>query len=104
MKSLEYNRRFLRDIEKNGIEMNLISVQETNHINADEISYLAGVKEGNIYDEIDMSLGQYKNAKTIGSILKARDKEKETILDRLKKINMTKEQNILDVETKDKIE
>jgi len=104
MKALEYNRRFLRDIEKNGIEMNLISVQETNHINADEISYLAGEKEGNIYDEIDMFLGQYKNAKTIGSILKARDKEKETILDRLYKINLTQEQNIFDLETHEKLE
>lgn len=70
MKALEYNRRFLRSIKRQGLTMNLASIQETNTLTEKEIAYLAGESSGKAYDEMTAFLNQFKHAKSIGSLIK----------------------------------
>src|SRR5699024_11402583 len=52
MKALQYNSRFLRTIERHGLELNLASIQETNGLSDDDIAYLAGESKGDNFNEI----------------------------------------------------
>lgn len=69
MKALEYNKRFLRDIKKNGLKLNLASIQETNHLNEEDIAYFAGESYGEKFEELKVYFKQYENAKTFGSLI-----------------------------------
>src|SRR5690625_5722749 len=46
MKAVQYNRRFLRNIEREGLELNLAVIEETNDISESELVFLAGEQEG----------------------------------------------------------
>lgn len=70
MKALQYNRRFLRSIERDGLEMNLASIKETNTLSDEEIVYLAGESHGENFEEMKKFINQFKNAKSIGSLIK----------------------------------
>src|SRR5699024_8234124 len=70
MKALEYNRRFLRTIERYGLELNLASIQETNGLTDEDIAYLAGENSGDKLSEVKDFIEQFRDAKSIGSLLK----------------------------------
>ncbi|MCS5503511.1 BREX-1 system adenine-specific DNA-methyltransferase PglX [Lysinibacillus sp. A4] len=70
MKALQYNKRFLRIIERDGLEMNLAAIQETNNLTDNEIAFLAGEASGQKYDDIYNFINQFKDAKAIGSLIK----------------------------------
>src|SRR5699024_9496793 len=70
MKALQYNRRFLRSIERDGLTMHLAAIQETNLVTHEEIAYLAGETEGDHYEEVKLFIDQFKHAKAIGSLIK----------------------------------
>jgi type II restriction/modification system DNA methylase subunit YeeA len=40
MKGLEYNNRFLQDIQDNDLKINIVSIQETNELTEEDINYL----------------------------------------------------------------
>lgn len=69
MKALQYNKRFLRSIERDGLLMNLQSIQETNKLTDEEIAFLAGESLGENYNKMKCFIGQFQNAKAIGSLL-----------------------------------
>lgn len=69
MKALEYNRRFLRNIERNGLTMNLASIQETDMLTEEEIAFFAGESSGDQFDEMKAFIDQFKHAKAIGSLI-----------------------------------
>lgn len=69
MKALQYNRRFLRSIEREGLVLNLASVQETNGWTEELCAYLAGDESGSTYDSVKLFVEQYKNGKTLGSLI-----------------------------------
>ena len=70
MKALQYNKRFLRSIERDGLTMNLASIQETNQFTDEEIEFLAGVSSGEQFDKMKDFIDQFKHAKSIGSLIK----------------------------------
>lgn len=86
MKALEYNRRFLRSIERDGLILNLASIQETNELKDEEIAYIAGVSVGENFDKIKSFLIQFNDAKTIGSLIKVEPFDKEFIKKRINEI------------------
>lgn len=83
MKALQYNRRFLRNIERKGLQLNLASIQETNDFTAEDIVFLAGEEKGNLFDEIKALIDQFKHAKSIGALLKLKQGGTRNIEERL---------------------
>ena len=51
MKALQYNKRFLRSIERDGLTLNLAAIQETNVFTEEDIAYLAGEDKGKDFDD-----------------------------------------------------
>lgn len=86
MKALQYNPRFLRSIEKNGLNLNLVAIEETNQLSDDDIVYLAGESSGQNFIEMKSFLNQFKNAKAIGSLIKIEEYDKEFLNERLNKL------------------
>jgi len=70
MKALEYNKRFLRSIEREPLTLNLASIQETNILTTEDIVFIAGESNGEKYTKTKEFLEQFHDAKTIGSLLK----------------------------------
>lgn len=83
MKALEYNHRFLRNIEREDLTMNLASIQETNFLSEEAIAYLVGQDSGQKYKEIQGFFNQYENAKTFGSLIKLTKVDTTFLQDRL---------------------
>lgn len=83
MKALEYNSRFFRSIEREGLVLNLASVQETNMINEEDIVYFAGVDRGVNFDKTKDFINLFENAKTIGSLIKVDDYDEKFFYERL---------------------
>ncbi|RKJ69085.1 BREX-1 system adenine-specific DNA-methyltransferase PglX, partial [Butyricicoccus sp. 1XD8-22] len=94
MKALQYNRRFLRSIERDGLTMNLASIQETNGWTDEAIAYIAGEETGEHFNSIKAFYEQYKNAKTFGSLIKVTETD-IAFLD--KRLNEIKESPVTDL-------
>ncbi|WP_042357730.1 BREX-1 system adenine-specific DNA-methyltransferase PglX [Bacillus rubiinfantis] len=94
MKALQYNRRFLRSIERDGLAMNLASIQETNRWTDEAITYIAGQGNGEQFNAIKAFFNQYKNAKTFGSLIKITETDTVFLQNRLKEI---KENPVTDI-------
>lgn len=70
MKAQRYNKRFLRSIERDGLEMNLAPIKETNNITDDEIRFLAGETSVENQNKMFTFINQFRDAKVIGSLIK----------------------------------
>jgi type II restriction/modification system DNA methylase subunit YeeA len=102
MKALEYNKRFLRSIERDGLMLNLASLQETNGLTDDEIAYLAGDSVGERFEKMKTFILQFKNAKAIGSLIKIESYDQEFLQQRLKTIEQ-QAGDLFEIEMKDRI-
>src|SRR5699024_10894739 len=102
MKALQYNRRFLRSIERDGLTMHLAAIQETNLMTDAEIAYLAGETEGSHYKEIKSFVDQFKHAKAIGSLIKIKPIYYDILNDRLEELEK-QENNIFELDFKERI-
>lgn len=89
MKALQYNRRFLRSIERDGLAMNLASIQETNGWTDEAIAYIAGEANGEAFHSVKSFFEQYTNAKTFGSLIKITEIDTAFLQNRLKEIQET---------------
>ncbi|WP_153976928.1 BREX-1 system adenine-specific DNA-methyltransferase PglX [Paenibacillus xylanilyticus] len=94
MKAMEYNKRFFRSIEKEGLRLNLASIQESNSLTKEEITFIAGENIGNKFDQTKEFIELFKEAKTIGSLIKVSVYPRELLESRLKII---KEQPVDDL-------
>lgn len=83
MKALQYNKRFLRSIERDGLTMNLASIQETNILTEEEVAFLAGESSGESYEKMKAFIDQFKHAKAIGSLIKLEEYDKHFLQNRL---------------------
>ncbi|MEG0855805.1 MAG: BREX-1 system adenine-specific DNA-methyltransferase PglX [Terrisporobacter sp.] len=83
MKGASYNKRLLRSIEKDGIKLNIASIQETNNLNDMDISYIAGERQGNNFDKTKKFVDTFYNGKTYGSLIKIDEFDKVFFEDRL---------------------
>lgn len=86
MKAAQYSRRFLRSVEREGIQLNLASIQETNHISDDVIAYIAQQEVGEQYNQVKAFFDQYQNAKTYGSLINITEREISFIEERFLQI------------------
>jgi len=86
MKATQYSRRFLRSVEREGIQLNLASIQETNHISDDVIAYIAQQEVGEQYNYVKAFFDQYHNAKIYGSLINITEREIEFIEERFNQI------------------
>lgn len=75
MKAASYSKRFLRSVEREGIQLNLASIQETNHISDEVIAYIAQEDIGEKYNQVKAFFEQYYNAKTYGSLINITKRE-----------------------------
>ncbi|WP_062353352.1 BREX-1 system adenine-specific DNA-methyltransferase PglX [Bacillus kwashiorkori] len=100
MKALQYNRRFLRSIEREGLTMNLASIQETNQFTDEEIEFLAGVSSGEQFDKMKDFIDQFKHAKSIGSLIKLESYDIKFLQLRLTAIEQ-QSGNLFELELKD---
>lgn len=102
MKALEYNPRFFRSIEREGLEIKLASIQETNHLTNDDIAYIAGEKTGENFDQLKAFLAQFKDAKSIGSLLNVTLFQEEFIETRYKLIKESPVEDLFQIELRER--
>lgn len=86
MKAASYSERFLRSVERQAIQLNLASIQETNHVSEDVIAYIAQQEVGEQYNHVKAFFDQYHNAKTYGSLINITEREIAFIEERLDQI------------------
>lgn len=100
--SNQYNKRFLRSIERDGLKMNLAAIQETNLLTEQEVEFLAGEPSGEKYEKIKEFVNQFCNAKSIGSLIKLEFNDVDFIRDR---INIVEHQqgNLFEEEIKGRV-
>lgn len=96
MKALQYNRRFLSSIERNGLKLNLAAIQETKNLNHEFIAYVANEDKGDKYDVTKVFLKQFLNAKTFGSLIKLEDLDINFLIKRYNEILNTPVRNVFE--------
>lgn len=101
MKALQYNKRFLRSVERDGLTINLVSIQETNAWSDEEVAFLAGESSGEQFDKMKAFIDQFKHAKAIGSLIKLVSYDIKFQNQRLKAIEQ-QSGNLFELEMKDR--
>lgn len=90
MKARHYNRRLFREIEREGLELNLCSIQESNSIHKEAIDYFCSLETGLDNDELKNDLeylwSTFTDAKEYGSILEVEKVNFEALKQRLREI------------------
>ena len=90
MKARHYNRRLFREIEREHLELNLCSIQESNEIGREEIDYFCTLGKGMDNDEIRCAIEYlcevFMDAKEYGSVLEVKKINFEILKDRLLEI------------------
>lgn len=101
MKALQYNKRFLRSIEHEGLTINLASIQETINFTEEEVAFLAGSSSGENYQKMTVFINQFKHAKAIGSLIKINEFDKGFLHGRLIEIERSTD-NLFKLDLKDR--
>ena len=85
MKARSYSRRLFRDMERNPIELNVCSIQESNGLTKEDIEYFANGDE-ELRRDLEYLVDVFTDAKEYGSILEVEKVDFEKIENRLKDI------------------
>lgn len=85
MKARHYNRRLFREIEREHLELNLCSIQESNEITEDIIEYFANGNE-ELKEDVKYLVDVFTDAKEYGSILEVEKVNFEAIKNRLDEV------------------
>lgn len=87
MKARHYNRRLFRDIERESLELNLCSIQESNSLGREEIDYFCTLDKGldsyELRNAMEYLCETFTDAKEYGSILEVKRINFEVLKDRL---------------------
>lgn len=90
MKARHYNRRLFREIEREHLELNLCSIQESNSIGREEIDYFCTLGKGKDKEELRSAMEYlcevFIDAKEYGSILEVEKVDFQALKQRLKEI------------------
>jgi len=103
MKALQYNNRFFRSIEREGLNLNLASIQETNDLNENDIGFVAGERSGSNYENTKTFIEQFQDGKTIGSLIKVNEFDKDFLLNRLEFIQNNPAKDMFEDESRRKV-
>ena len=97
MKARQYNRRLFREIEREHLELNLCSIQESNTIDKEAIDYFCSLNTGLDNNELKNDLEYlwkvFTDAKEYGSILEVEKVNFEALKQRL--IEIEQEDNLM---------
>ncbi|BBK76180.1 BREX-1 system adenine-specific DNA-methyltransferase PglX [Clostridium butyricum] len=85
MKARHYNRRLFREIEREHLELNLCSIQESNEITDEAIDYFANGNE-ELKNDVKYLVDVFTDAKEYGSILEVKSVDFDAIKQRLKEV------------------
>ena len=96
MKARSYSRRLFRDMERNPIELNVCSIQESNGLTKEDIEYFADGDE-ELKRDVEYLAEVFTDAKEYGSILEVKKVDFEKIENRLVEI----QDDIVDLFMKD---
>jgi len=90
MKARHYNRRLFREIEREHLELNLCSIQESNTLDIEEIDYFCNVNTKldtlELRRNMEYLCDTFRDAKEYGSILDVKQINFEILKDRLYEI------------------
>lgn len=103
MKARHYNRRLFREIQRENLELNLCSIQESNDFPKDAIDYLVSSKNIELAksvsrDEVEYLINVFKNSKEYGSILEVKKIDFEAIERRLIEVENTDTVDFFDMQ------
>ncbi|AQQ52243.1 BREX-1 system adenine-specific DNA-methyltransferase PglX [Planococcus lenghuensis] len=101
MKALQYNKRFLRSIVRDGLALNFAAIQETNAISDEEVAFLAGESSGKDYESMKEFISQFRHAKAIGSLIKLQSHDENFLYERVAAIE-TLEGDLFEQELRDR--
>ena len=97
MKARQYNRRLFREIEREHLELNLCSIQESNTIDKEAIDYFCslniGLDNNEIKNDLEYLWKVFTDAKEYGSILEVEKVNFEALKQRL--IEIEQEDNLM---------
>ncbi|BDR69749.1 class I SAM-dependent DNA methyltransferase [Clostridium tetani] len=82
MKARHYNRRLFREIEREYLELNLCSIQESNGLSKEVINYFVGENE-ELRSDVEYLVETFTDAKEYGSILEVEEVDFDGIKTRL---------------------
>lgn len=103
MKAMEYNPQFLRSVKRDGLKLNLASIQETNSLTEEDIQFIAGEHSNQSYSEVESFLNQFKDAKSICSLIKLTNTNGNLLVERIEQINSSPADNLFDDKRREKI-
>lgn len=92
MKARHYNRRLFREIEREHLELNLCSIQESNVVNKGTIDYFSNGDKALRHD-VEYLVNAFVDAKEYGSILEVEKVNFDALKQRLKRIKDFKVQD-----------
>jgi len=96
MKARSYSRRLFRDMERNPIELNVCSIQESNGLTKEDIEYFANDDE-ELKRDVEYLVDVFTDANEYGSILEVEKVDFEKIENRLAQV----ENSVADLFSKD---
>ena len=85
MKARGYNRRLFREIEREELELNICSIQESNGITKEAIEYFSNGNQ-QLKKDIEYLVNVFTDAKEYGSLLKVEVINSKVILNRMNEI------------------
>jgi len=103
MKGLEYNNRFLKDIQENDLKINIASIQETNELNEEDINYLVEGKDKIESKKIKTFIKQFQDAKTYGSLTKIEEFDKEFLISLYQNLKEKYENDLFKEQKRDRL-
>lgn len=103
MKATRAQTSFLNLIKNEKVKLNIISIQESNLLKDNEIEYLAGEKQGQIYNTVKSFIDLFRDAKVYGSLIKIEDYNKEIVWGRFKDISRTPADDVFLNESRERL-
>lgn len=96
MKALQYNKRFFRSIERDGLSIQLASIQETNTLTDEMIAYIAGESSNKNFEQVKDFVNQFNDAKTLGSLIEVEEYNQTFLKQRLQYIQGNPAQDLFE--------
>jgi hypothetical protein len=75
MKALEYNRDFIHSASLKSLFRNIISIEETNELNDQDLAVISDILTQEEFDEVEHCMTSFRDAKIYGSLLRLQEEE-----------------------------
>ena len=103
MRGMKYNKELFYNIKKKSIKLNIVSIQETNSIDDEDIVYIAGEDSGENYNRTKSFIENFKDAKIYGSLIQLDKFNTQFFKDRLECIRDNISHNVIEESRRKKV-